>query len=121
MDNINRAKGHGIVAKRTAYEWFSKFKNNQMEIADKKRAGRPREIDRAAVVNTVEAHPSMTTRMLAEDFDCAQARTWRQVISTYSDRWSTGCVEKSSKPSKKCAKVLKNSLHLRTEIGTAVG
>ena len=54
MDNINRAKGHGIVAKRTAYEWFSKFKNNQMEIADKKRAGRPREIDRAAVVNTVE-------------------------------------------------------------------
>jgi transposase len=74
MDNINRAKGHGIVAKRTAYEWFSKFKNNQMEIADKKRAGRPREIDRAAVVNTVEAHPSMTTRMLAEDFDCAQSQ-----------------------------------------------
>src|SRR3569623_1797944 len=55
MDNINRAKGHGIVAKRTAYEWFSKYKNNQKEIADKKRAGRPREIARAAVDNTVEA------------------------------------------------------------------
>ena len=25
------------------------------------------------------------------------ARTWRQVISTYSDRWSTGCVEKKFK------------------------
>ena len=69
MDNINRAKGPGTVKKTTAYEWFSKFKNNQMDIADKKRSGRPREVDRAAVVNAAEAHPSMTTRMLAEDFD----------------------------------------------------
>ena len=44
-----------------------------MEITDKKRAGRPREVDRVAVVNAVEAHPLMTTRMLAEDFDCDQA------------------------------------------------
>uniref|UniRef100_A0A914DA45 Mos1 transposase HTH domain-containing protein n=1 Tax=Acrobeloides nanus TaxID=290746 RepID=A0A914DA45_9BILA len=85
MDNINRAKGHGIVAKRTAYEWFSKFKNNQMEIADKKRAGRPREIDRAAVVNTVEAHPS-TTRMLAEDFDYAQSQIV-EILHAAGKKW----------------------------------
>lgn len=41
-----------------------------MEIKDKMRSGRPREIDREAVVNAAEDHPSMTTRMLAEDFDC---------------------------------------------------
>jgi len=70
MDNINRAKGAGTVKKSTANEWFLKFKSNQMDIADKKRGGRPREVNRAAVVNAVEAHPSMTTRMLAEDFDC---------------------------------------------------
>uniref|UniRef100_A0A914EI77 Mos1 transposase HTH domain-containing protein n=1 Tax=Acrobeloides nanus TaxID=290746 RepID=A0A914EI77_9BILA len=86
MDNINRAKGPGTVKKTTAYEWFSKFKNNQMDIADKKRSGRPREVDRAAVVNAAEAHPSMTTQ-----------------------------------PSKKCARVLRNSLILRTENGTAMG
>ena len=77
MDNINRAKGPGTVEKTTAYEWFSKFKNNQMDIADKKRSGRPREVDRAAVVNAAEAHPSMTTRMLAEDFDCHHAEIAR--------------------------------------------
>uniref|UniRef100_A0A914ELT1 Transposase n=1 Tax=Acrobeloides nanus TaxID=290746 RepID=A0A914ELT1_9BILA len=38
-----------------------------MDIEDKKRSGRPRKVDRVAV----EAHPSMTTRMLAEDFECS--------------------------------------------------
>lgn len=70
MDNINRAKGNGTVSKATAYLWFSKFRSNQMDTADKKRSGRPREVDRVAVVNAVEDHPSMTTRMLADDFDC---------------------------------------------------
>ena len=73
LDNINRAKGHGKMGRTTVWRWFSKLRNNQMEITDKKRAGRPREVDRVAVVNAVEAHPPMTTRMLAEDFDCDQA------------------------------------------------
>ena len=71
MDNINRAKGNGTVSKATAYLWYSKFRSNKMDIEDKKRSGRPREVDRVAVVNAVEAHPSMTTRMLAEDFECS--------------------------------------------------
>uniref|UniRef100_A0A914C7T4 Transposase n=1 Tax=Acrobeloides nanus TaxID=290746 RepID=A0A914C7T4_9BILA len=64
MDNINRAKGNGIknkLSKATAYLWYSKFRSNKMDIEDKKRSGRPREVDRVAVVNDVEAHPSMTT------------------------------------------------------------
>ena len=68
LDNINRAKGHGKVDRMTVWRWFSKFRNNQMDIADKKHSGRPQEVDRAAVVNAVEAHPSMT--ILSEDFDC---------------------------------------------------
>uniref|UniRef100_A0A914CSA6 Mos1 transposase HTH domain-containing protein n=1 Tax=Acrobeloides nanus TaxID=290746 RepID=A0A914CSA6_9BILA len=63
MDNINRAKGNGTASKATAYLWYSKFRSNKMDIEDKKRFGRPREVDRVAVVNTVEAHPSMTTRI----------------------------------------------------------
>ena len=51
MDNINRAKGNGTVNRMTVWRWFSKFRNNQMDIADKKRSGRPREVDRVAVVN----------------------------------------------------------------------
>ena len=42
-----------------------------MDIEDKKRSGRPREVDLVAVANAVEIHPSMTTRLLAEDFECS--------------------------------------------------
>ena len=31
----------------------------------------PDALDQVAVVNAVEAHPWMTTRMLAEDFECS--------------------------------------------------
>ena len=41
---------------------------------DKKRSGRLREVDRDAVVNTVEDHPSMTTRMLSDDFGCSHTK-----------------------------------------------
>jgi hypothetical protein len=71
--NINRAKGAGKVSYTNAKVWFSKFRNNEMDVADKKRSGRPQEVNRVAVVNAVEAHPSLTTRMLADDFDCDQA------------------------------------------------
>ncbi len=74
VKNINRAKGNGTVSYTNAKVWFSKFRNNEMDISDKKRSGRPQEVDRVAVVNAVEAHPSLTTRMLAEDFDCSQSQ-----------------------------------------------
>ncbi|KAI1704780.1 histone-lysine N-methyltransferase SETMAR [Ditylenchus destructor] len=45
IENINRAKGVGTVAQRTAYEWYSNFKKNQVNIEDKKRSGRAREVD----------------------------------------------------------------------------
>ncbi len=68
--NINKAYGDGTVDERTSRRWFLKFRSGNLEVADKKRSGCPREVDRAAVVNAVEAHPSMTLRMLADDFDC---------------------------------------------------
>ncbi|KAI1701014.1 histone-lysine N-methyltransferase SETMAR [Ditylenchus destructor] len=54
VENINRAKGAGTVAQRTAERWFSNFRSDKMDIEDKPRSGRPREIDRDAVVNAVE-------------------------------------------------------------------
>ena len=71
VTNINRAKGAETVAYTTAKKWFSKFRSGNLETDDKKRSGCPREVDRDAVVNTVEDHPSMTTRMLSDDFGCS--------------------------------------------------
>jgi hypothetical protein len=58
------------VGRRTAYEWFAKFKAGQDELEDQPRSGRPQEVDRQAVLEAIEESPSLTTRMLAEDFDC---------------------------------------------------
>lgn len=80
IENINRAKGAGTVAQRTAERWFSNFRSDKMDIDDKPRSGRPREVDRDAVVNAVEEHPSMTTRMLTEDFDCSHMQIERILL-----------------------------------------
>uniref|UniRef100_A0A914EQ80 Mos1 transposase HTH domain-containing protein n=1 Tax=Acrobeloides nanus TaxID=290746 RepID=A0A914EQ80_9BILA len=95
LDNINRAKGHGNVDRTTVWRWLSKFRNNQMEITDKKRAGRPREVDRVAVVNAVEAHPSVTTRItieemresLTEFFDSKDRDWYRRGIHRLEEQW----------------------------------
>uniref|UniRef100_A0A914CIN8 Mos1 transposase HTH domain-containing protein n=1 Tax=Acrobeloides nanus TaxID=290746 RepID=A0A914CIN8_9BILA len=95
MDNINRAKGNGTVNRMTVWRWFSKFRNNQMDIADKKRSGRPREVDRVAVVNAIEVHPSMTTRIMIEEmresltefFDSKDREWYRRGIHKLEEQW----------------------------------
>ncbi|KAI1692711.1 homeobox KN domain-containing protein [Ditylenchus destructor] len=71
MDNINRAKGAGTVSRSTAYEWYAKFKSGNLTIEDNPRSGRPREVDRAAVVYAVHRekpfyipNPELDTLML---------------------------------------------------------
>ena len=36
VKNINSAKGNGTVSYTNAKVWFAKFRNNEMDIADKK-------------------------------------------------------------------------------------
>jgi histone-lysine N-methyltransferase SETMAR len=67
---INGAWGDDTVAKRTAREWFAKFKAGEDSLEDQPRSGRPQEVDRQAVIEMVEQSPSLTCRMLAEEFDC---------------------------------------------------
>lgn len=67
---VCKAFGDKIVSTRTAQEWYAKFRKGQTDLGDKPRSGRPQEVDRQAVVNAIEEEPSMTTRMLADDFDC---------------------------------------------------
>jgi hypothetical protein len=60
------------TSRKTAYNWYRKFDEEDMELKDKQRSGRPREIDREAVIRAIEANPTMTTRMLGNDFECDQ-------------------------------------------------
>ena len=68
---INKAWGDGTVTKSTAYRWIEKFEAGQEDFADDPRSGRPRDVNCHAIIETIEENPSMTTRMLAEDFGCS--------------------------------------------------
>jgi histone-lysine N-methyltransferase SETMAR len=67
---ICEAYGERAIGRSTAKEWFAKFNAGNEELEDKARSGRPIEVDRQAVLNAIEETPSLTTRMLADDFDC---------------------------------------------------
>lgn len=67
---INRAWGEDTVAERTARKWYGKFRAGEDSLEDQPRSGRPQEVDRQAVLAAVEETPSLTTRMLADDFNC---------------------------------------------------
>jgi histone-lysine N-methyltransferase SETMAR len=68
--NINGAYGTDTVGRRTAYDWYKRFQEEGMQLKDREHTGRPRTIDREAVLNQIRATPTMTTRMLADDFNC---------------------------------------------------
>ena len=70
-ERINDAWGSGTVGRQTAYDWFAKFKAGEDNLNDQPRSGRPKEVDRQAVLEAIEEHPSLTCRMLADDFDCS--------------------------------------------------
>lgn len=69
---ICEAYGDKTIGESTAREWFAKFRAGEESIEDKPRSGHPQEVDRQAVLEAIEETPSLTTRMLAEDFDCDQ-------------------------------------------------
>lgn len=68
---INNAYGSKTLVTKTARNWYKTFGEEGMRLKDKDRSGRPREVDREAVIRAIEANPTMTTRMLGEDFDCS--------------------------------------------------
>jgi histone-lysine N-methyltransferase SETMAR len=69
--NITAAKGPGVVSHVTVKRWFGRFKNGQKHTSDKQHTGRPPTIDEDAILAAVEADPTLSTRMLAEDFHCS--------------------------------------------------
>jgi len=72
-----RTMGPNILSKRAAFEWFAKFRNGEQSTKDKPRPGQPRRIDEGAVLEAIETNPTLTTRMLADDFDCSHMQIAR--------------------------------------------
>lgn len=77
LQNITESKGPGVVSRATVYEWYAKFRDGQENVEDQPRSGRPSTIDEDAVLQAIEAEPTLSTRMLAEDFRCSHMQIAR--------------------------------------------
>jgi histone-lysine N-methyltransferase SETMAR len=84
--NINRAKGRRVVPERTARWWFAKFRDGDTNVNDQPRSGRPREIDREAVIEAIDLDPTLTTEDLADEFECTQMAIWK-ILKAAGKKW----------------------------------
>lgn len=87
FDNITRAHGRQVVSRKTVFNWYGKFRDEGTgDLNDKPRSGRPREIDRQAVIEAIEEDPTLTVRDLANDFDCGVARI-HEILKAAGKNW----------------------------------
>ena len=63
--DIKETFGEEAVGKDTVYDWFKRFKSGDTSLG----RGRPSDFDDQALQMAVEEDESLTTRMLAEQFD----------------------------------------------------
>jgi histone-lysine N-methyltransferase SETMAR len=77
--DLNATFGEGTISKRQCYEWFYRFETGDTSLEDKEGRGRPSDFDDNALIQAVEEDESLTTRMLAEQFDVDQSTIVRHL------------------------------------------
>ena len=61
------------MAERTARYWFAKFKEENFDLKDAPRSGRPTELDEGQLNQLLHEDSRQTTRELAERINCSHA------------------------------------------------
>jgi transposase len=67
--DLNELFGEGIISKSQVEKWFQKFKSGNTILADEEGRGRPSNFDDQELLAAVEEDESLTTRILAENFN----------------------------------------------------
>ena len=65
--------GENAMAERTARYWFAKFKEENFDLKDAPRSGRPTELDEGQLNQLLHEDLRQTTRKLAERINCSHA------------------------------------------------
>ena len=65
--------GENAMAERTARYWFAKFKEENFDLKDAPRSGRPTELDEGQLNQLLHEDSRQTTRELAERINCSHA------------------------------------------------
>ncbi|EPB73072.1 transposase [Ancylostoma ceylanicum] len=66
--NVCATFGQDVLKKSTAEFWYKKLREGSTEVKEWHRAGRPRSMNRALVIEAIEGNPTFTTRILASSF-----------------------------------------------------
>ena len=67
--DINELFGDETIGQKTVYTWFERFKSGDTSLEYKPGKGRISDFDDQALLAAVEEDESLTTRILAEQFD----------------------------------------------------
>lgn len=71
--NIRSAEGEDAVSDATARRWIERFRNNNYDLKDYPRSGRPVEIDVDRLNEIIERDPRISSRCLA-DLNCSHTQ-----------------------------------------------
>ena len=88
-NNICCTIGPSVMSLRTAQHWFDRFRNNNYELEDQHRSGRPLEIDLDLLKQLIEQDPRLTTRCLAEQLECSYT-TVQKHLGDLGKTWKYG-------------------------------
>ncbi|KAJ1374949.1 hypothetical protein KIN20_038159 [Parelaphostrongylus tenuis] len=77
FDSVNRTKGRRVVCRIAAYEWFTKFRYGDSDLADQPRSERPRKTDREALMEATEEDPTLSTDDLPMISNAQMSRSGR--------------------------------------------
>ena len=77
--DLNELFGEGTISESQCRKWFARFRTGDTSFEDKAGRGRPSDFDDKALLAAVEEDESLTTRMLAGDFNVNQSTIVRRL------------------------------------------
>lgn len=87
--NVCTAHGNKAVGESTARKWFARFREGDTDVKDKSRPGPSKKIDCDGILAAIEENPTLTTRMLADDFQCSHTKI-EKVLHEKGKKWRHG-------------------------------
>ncbi|CAF1343336.1 unnamed protein product [Adineta ricciae] len=88
-NNICSTMDLGVLTIRTAQHWFDRFRNENYELDDQSRCGRPIEVDIDLLKQQIEQDPRLTTRVLAALLGCSHITVEKQ-LADLGKNWKYG-------------------------------
>lgn len=108
---INEAFPNAITS-RTVRKWYQRFNSGDHTLTDRKRSGRPKEVNQEQLKDLIEDNPRQTTYELATILNCNQSTVFRNLIAigkrNLQGQWVPHCLTEAQQAARVrvCAELL---------------